>query len=86
MKDEKEFKGLIQMGAHGKIVIDGVEYINLYPFWAIPIRKVVKFVQKTLWLVGIAIHDPVFNECTPDFNCCCKHVGRKKIVSIGLDL
>lgn len=26
--------------------------------------------QKILWCIGIAIHNNIDNECTPDFNCC----------------
>lgn len=34
------------------------------------------YIQWVLWKVGIAIHNPLRNECTPDFNCCNK-IGRK---------
>ncbi len=27
-------------------------------------------IQKLLWKIGIAIHNPIRDECTPDFNCC----------------
>jgi len=43
--------------------------------------KIIKFIQKKLWLIGIAVHDPIFNECTPDFNCCC-NIGRETIIKI----
>jgi len=78
----EHFTGLIKPGEHRKKTIDGVEYISMYPWWAIPVLRVTKFTQKSLWLVGIAVHDPIFGECTPDFNCCCK-VGRKAWLRIA---
>lgn len=77
------FTGWIGPGEHGKKIIDGVEYIELYPWWAVIILRIAKFIQKTLWICGIAVHDPIFGECTPDFNCCCKGIGRKAIVRLG---
>ncbi len=47
------------------------------------ILRPVKLIQKNLWLIGVSVHDPVFGECTPDFNCCCKGVGRKTFIRIG---
>lgn len=39
--------------------------------------KFIKIYQYFLWFIGIAWHDNIFNECTPDFNCCCRKIGRK---------
>ena len=74
---------LIRTGDYGKIVVDGVEYVESYPKWVIPILRTVKFTQKTLWVLGIAVHDPIFGECTPDGNCCCKHVGRFSFLRVN---
>ena len=41
------------------------------------IYKLFKIYQFLLWKIGIAWHDNKFNECTPDFNCCCRNAGRK---------
>jgi len=32
-------------------------------------------VQNALCKIGIAVHNPFRDECTPDFGCCCK-VGK----------
>ena len=76
------FSGWIKPGNYKKKVIDGIEYTSLYRWWVIPMLRTVKFIQKSLWLCGIAIHDPVFGECTPDFNCCCK-IGRKAFLRLS---
>ena len=33
------------------------------------------YVQKAFWYVGLGIHNPLTDECTPDFNCCVKFRG-----------
>lgn len=30
------------------------------------------WIQVALWKVGIPLHNPFSDECTPDFNCCLK--------------
>ena len=77
------FTGIIKPGIYGKRTIDGIEYIKLYPWWARPLLLVIKFTQRTCWWIGIAIHDPIFGECTPDFNCCCRGIGRKAYLRIS---
>jgi hypothetical protein len=77
------FTGWIKPGNYGVHTMDGIEYIDIYPKWAIPVLRAAKFIQKTLWLAGVAVHDPIFGECTPDFNCCCKSIGRKAFIRIG---
>lgn len=75
------FRGLIkpEPGLHGTIIEGGVEYLYLYSKFNRKLLKVVKFIQKSLWKIGVAIHDPIFGECTPDFNCCCD-CGRKRFI------
>jgi hypothetical protein len=51
-----------------------------WPKWSIMPYRFAKLLQKALWKIGIAIYDPVFGECTPDFNCC-TDIGRKKFLS-----
>lgn len=29
-------------------------------------------IQLILWVIGINIHNPIRDECTPDFSCCTK--------------
>lgn len=41
--------------------------------------KVIKLIQRFFWFIGLPYHEHVFNECTPDFNCCEKFEG------IGVD-
>ena len=69
---------------HGNCIDkNGDEYVWSYRRcvrWMI--LKPVKFIQKTLWFCGIAVHDPIFGECTPDFNCCEK-VGGKAFIRIA---
>ena len=76
------FTGWIKPGDYGHKTIDGIDYIERYPVWARPILRVTKLLQRQLWKLGIAVHDPVFGECTPDFNCCCKNIGRKVFLRI----
>ncbi|MCK5602630.1 hypothetical protein KAR91_12190 [Candidatus Pacearchaeota archaeon] len=76
---EKFFTGWIKPGNYGEEVVDGVKYTRNYPLWVIPILRVVKAAQKSLWFCGVAIHDPIFGECTPDFNCCVD-IGRRAVV------
>lgn len=60
---------------------NGIEYFWIYSW---PVRwfifKPVRMVQKILWFCGIAVHDPVFGICTPDFNCCVANLGRKVFI------
>ncbi len=72
----------IKRGDYGHVVENCTEYVIPYPRWARALMRVVKFVQFRLWKVGIAVHDPIFGECTPDFNCCCE-TGRKAFVRLG---
>lgn len=46
-----------------------IKNLRLYRF--------IKKFQKILWLLGIAWHDKIYNECTPDFNCCVKTIGKR---------
>lgn len=72
---------LIKSGNYkGGVTKDGVEYVELYRPWQRPLQWVVKRIQKILWYCGVAVYDPIFGECTPDFNCC-TNIGRKKIFS-----
>ena len=71
------FTGLIKPRDHGRVVVDGIEYIKIYAWWERPILRMSWWIQKGLWLCGVAIHNPIAGECTPDFNCCCKGIGRK---------
>lgn len=86
MSDLNELKRdcWIKAGDHG-IYVDkyGIEYIWIYS-WFVRwfVLKPVKIGQWTLWFCGIAIHDPVFGTCTPDFNCCAKNVGRRAFIRI----
>lgn len=77
------FAGWIKPGNHGTVIEAGIEYIIIYSWWERMILRPVKLIQKNLWLIGVSVHDPVFGECTPDFNCCCKGVGRKTFIRIG---
>ena len=36
--------------------------------------------QYVLWKIGIAWHNNYEDECTPDFNCCCRNCGRKAFI------
>lgn len=69
-------------GKYGYEIIDGNKYITHYSKIVIVLLRLIKFIQKTLWFCGIAVHDPVFGECTPDGNCCCKRTGRKSFITI----
>ena len=62
--------------------INGLKYYICYKWYVVILLRIVKFIQKGLWLCGIAVHDPVFGECTPDFNCCC-NIGRCAFIRIG---
>ena len=78
-------KGWVKAGEYGGYIDknDGLYTYWIYPWYARWfLLTPVKFLQKTLWLCGVAIHDPVFGECTPDFNCCNK-VGRKAFIRIS---
>ena len=76
-------KMLIKSGCHDKHILNGIEYYyNYNKFIRKFIYKPIKKIQKALWLCGIAVHDPIFGECTPDFNCCCK-VGRKAFFKLA---
>ena len=44
-------------------------------------KKLSVYWQLFLWYFGIAWHNSIRNECTPDFNCCA-HCGRKKWLMI----
>lgn len=74
--------GWIKTGNYGKTIIDGITYIEMYPLWIRPLYRLQKKIQKFLWRHGIAVHDFVFGECTPDFNCC-NDSGKKTIIKIG---
>lgn len=62
--------------SNGSVIEDGITYYISYKKYQIIVLKVTKAIQKFLWKYGIAVHDPIFGECTPDFNCCC-NIGRK---------
>lgn len=64
------------------VVEDGIEYIVYYTKVEIVVMRFAKIIQLNLWRCGIAVHDPIFGECTPDFNCCCK-IGRKAYLRFG---
>lgn len=34
------------------------------------IRVASQNIQLTLWVIGVNIHNPITDECTPDFSCC----------------
>lgn len=71
----------IESGNYGETVGEnGHIYYWIYP-WYVRwfIQPPIKLLQKVLWLCGIAIHDPVFGECTSDFNCCFD-IGRKRFI------
>ena len=53
-------------------------YFLSFKRWA-RLRVIIKFIENSLWKVGVAVHDPVFGECTKDFNCCCD-CGRKAVI------
>lgn len=76
------FTGLIEPKCQEKHFINGREYYYLYSPKIRVLLKVVKFIQLSLWKIGVAIHDPIFGECTPDFNCCEKEIGRKSWLNI----
>jgi len=65
--------------------INGIDYYAMHRFWQILLLKIVKDIQLILWCLGIAVHDPIFGECTPDFNCC-ENVGRKAGIKISKQL
>ena len=35
------------------------------------------YLQSFLWWIGVAWHNTHSNECTKDFNCCNRDLGRK---------
>ena len=79
---EEYFTGWIKPGCYNKTFKDGCESYSLfYKSWQVPILRFCKLLQKSLWYLGIAVHDPVFGECTPDFNCCCD-TGRRAFIKI----
>lgn len=81
------FDGIIIPDFTGKFGIeieDGIVYIINYSRKNIKIMRIVKFIQKFLWSIGIAIHDPIFGECTPDFNCCVPEVKDGKYTFINI--
>ena len=39
------------------------------------IDRISVYLQYFLWLLGFAIHNPVRNECVPNFACCCHKIG-----------
>jgi hypothetical protein len=49
---------------------DGIEYVRTVPQWKRPLYRLTVLVQGTLWMLGVPWHNPLSNECTPDFNCC----------------
>lgn len=57
-------------------VIKGIEYYIIYKWYEVILLRIIKTIQKGLWYCGVAWHDFIFEECTPDFNCCC-NVGRR---------
>ena len=54
---------------------DGVKYVHTLPWWQRHFYKMTVGVQWILWKIGIPWHNWIFDECTPDFNCC---IGKKK--------
>jgi len=73
---DMDFGGIIKPKYDKVKTVKGVKYYIIYRWWEVVILRVVKAAQKGMWFCGIAWHDPVFGECTPDFNCCC-NIGRK---------
>ncbi len=51
---------------------DGVEYVMLDGRAKRYASKIFSFIQYGLWKIGISIHNPISNECTPNFSCCIK--------------
>lgn len=43
--------------------------------------RITVWLQGLLWFLGVAIHNAYRDECTPDFNCCCK-VGRRCFIRL----
>lgn len=85
MAQIEHFTGWIKPGEYGKhIDSDGLETYWIYS-WFVRwfVLRPIKFIQKLLWFCGIAVHDPIFGECTPDFNCCCSNIGRKSFIHIA---
>ena len=79
-----KFDGIIKpdfSGKHGTEIINGHKHITNYSKKNITILRITKFIQKALWNFGIAIHDPIFGECTPDFNCCVD-IGKRAFLKI----
>ena len=75
--------GLIKAKCQDRHFVDGVEYYYLYSRRVRKFYTLTKFIQKALWLGGVAVHDPIFGECTPDFNCCEKDIGRGTVIKLS---
>ena len=78
------FTGWIKPGNYGEHIdpVDGHVSFWLYSrFVRWCVLRPTKLAQKSLWLCGIAVHDPIFGECTPDFNCCCR-IGRWAFIRV----
>jgi hypothetical protein len=54
-----------------------IEYVYFEPGKSHPVKyRLSVWLQSILWFIGIARHNHYGNECTPDFNCCNKGLGR----------
>jgi len=72
---------LIETGFYNEGEDENGKFYHRYPFYIRPIYCITKWVQKGLWMIGIALYDPIFGECTPDFNCC-QDIGRKTFIRL----
>lgn len=62
---------------------EGAEYYRIYSYWQMPFVAVSAFLQYWLWIIGVAVHNPVTGECTADFNCCEKGIGKKAFIRVN---
>ena len=51
---------------------DGLEYAMIDTRMKRYFSQALSCIQWCLWKIGINIHNPISNECTPDFSCCIK--------------
>jgi hypothetical protein len=49
---------------------DGVMYVHTMPAWKRPVYRLTVWIQWALWKCGLPVHNYLYDECTPDFNCC----------------
>ena len=60
----------IESGEYDNHVYKGVECSFRYPVYIRPLYRLNKLIQGYLAKKGIPLHDYVFGECTPEFDCC----------------